>query len=236
MGHESYDYIIADKIVIPEDQKKNYVENIVFMPYSYQVNDTQKIITNKKCSKKDEGLPEDSFVYCCFNNSYKLLPSLFEIWTKILNKVPNSVLWLIEDNEISSTNLINIFAEKGIDTKRLIFAKKVPNPEHLARIQLADLFLDTVPYNAHTTCSDAIWSGLPVLTCPGKSFASRVAASLLIAADLSEFVSESLNDYEEKAIYYGLNKKILNNIRDDLKKSCKNKKLFNINEFTNNFE
>ena len=236
MGHESYDYIIADKIVIPEDQKKNYLENIVFMPYSYQVNDTQKIITNKKYSKKDEGLPEDSFVYCCFNNSYKILPSLFEIWTRILKKVPNSVLWLIEDNEISSTNLINIFAEKGIDTKRLIFAKKVPNPEHLARIQLADLFLDTVPYNAHTTCSDAIWSGLPVLTCPGKSFASRVAASLLIAADLSEFVSESLNDYEEKAIYYGLNKKILNNIRDDLKKSCKNKKLFNINEFTNNFE
>ena len=236
MGHESYDYIIADKIVIPEDQKKNYVENIVFMPYSYQVNDTQKIITNKKYSKKDEGLPEDSFVYCCFNNSYKILPSLFEIWTRILNKVPNSVLWLIEDNEISSTNLINIFAEKGIDTKRLIFAKKVPNPEHLARIQLADLFLDTVPYNAHTTCSDAIWSGLPVLTCPGKSFASRVAASLLIAADLTEFVSESLNDYEEKAIYYGLNKKILNNIREDFKINYKNKKLFNINEFTNNFE
>jgi predicted O-linked N-acetylglucosamine transferase (SPINDLY family) len=236
MGHKSYDYIIADKIVIPEDQKKNYIENIVYMPYSYQVNDTQKIITNKKYSRKDEGLPEDSFVYCCFNNSYKILPSLFEIWTRILNKVPNSVLWLIEDNEISSANLNNIFVEKGMDSKRLIFAKKVPNPEHLARIQLADLFLDTFPYNAHTTCSDAIWSGLPVLTCPGKSFASRVAASLLIAADLTEFISKSLNDYEEKAIYYGLNKRILNNIREDFKINCKNKKLFNINEFTNNFE
>ena len=120
--------------------------------------------------------------------------------------------------------------------KLLIFAKKVANPEHLARIQLADLFLDTVPYNAHTTCSDAIWSGLPVLTCPGNSFASRVAASLLTASDLTEFISKSLNDYEEKAIYYGLNKKILNNIREDLKQNIKNKNLFNINDFTNNFE
>ncbi len=199
MGAAYMDYIIADKIVIPENQRENYAEKVVYLPDTYQPNDRKKQVSERNLTRRDSGLPETGLVFCCFNNNFKLTPDIFSIWMRLLRRVEGSVLWLYEGNTPARHNLIREAAARGVTADRLVFAPFVPHPEHLARIHLGDLFLDTLPHNAHTTASDALWCGVPVLTCLGSTFAGRVAASLVHAAGLPELVVHSLDDYEALA-------------------------------------
>jgi predicted O-linked N-acetylglucosamine transferase (SPINDLY family) len=200
IGAQYMDYIIADKVVIPEESKKHYVEKLVYLPNSYQANDNQRKIADQQFSRTQLGLPVDAFVFACFNNNYKIVPATFDLWCKILIKVQGSVLWLLADNAMAKENLIKEAAARGIDCARLVFAERLPIAEHLARHRHADLFLDTLPYNAHTTTSDALWARLPVLTLKGHTFPGRVSASLLKAIGLPELVVNTKEEYEELAI------------------------------------
>jgi hypothetical protein len=207
------DYIIADKVVIPEDSKIYYAEKIVYLPNSYQANDNLRKISNKQFSRAQFGLPRDAFVFACFNNNYKITPTTFDSWMRILSLTRDSVLWLLADNSIAKENLIKEADARGIDSSRLVFAERLPISEHLARHKLADLFLDTLPYNAHTTCSDSLWAGLPVLTFKGHTFPGRVAASLLSAVGLSELITNNQEEYESLAIELAMNPQKLANIK-----------------------
>ena len=200
MAADYFDYIIADSTTIPDKSKQHYSEKVVFLPHSYQVNDRQRVITDKVFTKEELGLPNDSFVFCCFNNNYKITPNTFDGWVRILKVVEGSVLWLFEDNPFAVINLRKEAKARGLDPSRLVFAKRMKLPEHLGRHRAADLFIDTLPYNAHTTASDALWAGLPVLTCIGESFASRVAASLLNAIELPELITTTQEQFEALAI------------------------------------
>ena len=195
------DYIIADKTLIPENMKEFYSEKIIYLPNSYQPNEFKKKVSDKNFVKKDFGLPEDKFIYCCFNNHQKITPSIFKNWCEILEKNPESILWLLEHNEFSTKNIFHEAIKRGVDTKRILFAKKLKIEEHLARIQFADLFLDTFPYTAHTTCSDALRVGTPILTRIGGTFPSRVAASLLKTSGLEELITHTEEEYIKKAIF-----------------------------------
>ncbi len=200
MGMPYMDYLIADKIVIPPESRVHYTEKIAYLPHSYQVNDAKRKIADQVFSRQELGLPENAFVFCCFNNNYKITPQTFDSWMRLLKAVSGSVLWLFEENPTAATNLRREAQAQGVEASRLVFAKRMPLPEHLARHQAADLFLDTLPYNAHTTASDALWAGLPVLTLIGESFAGRVAASLLHAIGLPELITSTTADYEAKAL------------------------------------
>ena len=226
LGASHYDYIIADKTVIPEASQCFYSEKIIYLPHSYQPNDSKREIAMSSYSRKDFGLPENSFVFCCFNNNFKILPSTFDSWMRILDAVNGSVLWLLEDNPIAAKNLRVEAEKRGVNPNRLIFAKRLKLKDHLARHRLADLFLDTFPYNAHTTTSDALWAGLPVLTLSGKSFVSRVAASLLNAVDLPELITDCQSNFESKAIELALNKSNLKDLRQRLDINRKTSSLF----------
>src|SRR5262249_37692216 len=171
LGAGYMDYIIADRYVIPEKHKEFYREKVAYLPHCYQANDDKKKIATYGFTRSELGLPEQGFVFCCFNNNYKILPDVFDCWMRILGKVDGSVLWLLEDNATAATNLRKEAVARGLSSDRLVFAKRMLLSNHLARHRLADLFLDTLPYNAHTTASDALWSGLPVLTCLGETFA-----------------------------------------------------------------
>ena len=200
MANPNVHYIIADETLIPKEKQCFYSEKIAYLPNSYQINDSKRKIANHSFTRKEVGLPDSGFVFCSFNNIYKFNPEVFDSWSNILKKVEGSVLWLLEENEISTTNLIKEAAKRGISADRLIFAKRLDNSYHLARSQLADLFLDTWPCNAHTTASDALWAGLPILTLIGESFASRVCASLLNAIECPELITYSTKEYEALAI------------------------------------
>jgi predicted O-linked N-acetylglucosamine transferase (SPINDLY family) len=194
------DYIIADPLVIPDAEQSFYTEKIAYLPNSYQANDRRRQLAERTPSRVEAGLPDDAFVFCCFNNNWKITAPVFDIWMRLLASVPGSVLWLLEDNRWALESLRREATARGVAPERLIFASRAANEIHLARHRLADLFLDTLPYNAHTTASDALWAGLPVVTCAGRSFASRVAASLLNAAGVSELVTHSLEEYEALAV------------------------------------
>lgn len=201
LGVDSMDYIIADKTVIPLEDQGYYQEKVAYLPHSYLANDCRRPISDKAFTRADFGLPEAGVVFCSFNNNYKILPEVFERWCRILQAVAGSVLWLRFDNEEAADSLRREAAARGVEPGRLIFAHPLEQlSEHLARQRLADLFLDTLPYNAHSTASDALWAGLPVLTCRGRSFPGRVAASLLGSAGLPELVAEDGAEYEAKAI------------------------------------
>jgi predicted O-linked N-acetylglucosamine transferase (SPINDLY family) len=200
MGANYIDYIIADQTVISDEYKKFYSEKIAVLPNSYQANDCKRGISDKAITRFDVGLPSKGFVFCCFNNNYKITPRVFNSWMRILKQIEGSVLWLLEVNASAASNLKKEAVARGVSSERLVFAKRMPLPEHLARHKLADLFLDTLPYNAHTTASDALWVGLPVLTCLGETFAGRVAASLLNAIRLPELITTTLDAYEQMAI------------------------------------
>jgi predicted O-linked N-acetylglucosamine transferase (SPINDLY family) len=200
MGSTYMDYIIADDCVIPPDNRKYFTEKVVYLPNSYQANDTKKEIGTDDPSRATYGLPQQGFVFCCFNNNYKIVPEIFDRWMHILKRADGSVLWLIEDSEKAASNLRMEATARGVGAERLVFAKRLPLSEHLARHRLADLFLDTLPYNAHTTASDALWAGLPILTCLGQTFAGKVGASLLKAIGLPELITTTLDDYEELAV------------------------------------
>jgi len=200
MGAPFIDYIIGDRVVTPFDAHALYDERIVQLPGSYQPNDGQRALAQTVPSRADCGLPERGFVFCCFNNAYKITPDIFALWMRLLEAVPDSVLWLFEANATARDNLYYQAGAHGIDPFRIVFAPRAPLPEHLARHVHADLVVDTLPYNAHTTASDALWAGVPLVTCAGDSFASRVAASLLTAAGLPDLVTTSLGDYEALAL------------------------------------
>ena len=236
MAAEYIDYIIADPTLIPIESQQHYSEKVVYLPNSYQVNDRQRAISEKIFTKEELGLPNDSFTFCCFNNNYKITPHTFDGWVRILKAVEGSVLWLFEDNPTAVINLRNEAQTKGIDPNRLVFAKRMKLPEHLARHKAADLFIDTLPYNAHTTASDALWAGLPVLTCMGESFASRVAASLLNAIELPELIATTQEQYEATAIELATNPEKLKAIKDKLEKNRLTTALFDTPRFTKHIE
>ncbi len=200
MGASYIDYILADGTLIPQGFERHFAEKVVRLPDSYQVNDSKRPIGEATPSRAALGLPESGFVFCCFNNNYKLTPGLFDVWMRLLNEVNGSVLWLLEGHAAVKRNLTREAKKRGIAPERLVFARRTALPDHLARHKCADLFLDTLPCNAHTTASDALWAGLPVLTARGETFAGRVAASLLQAVGLPELVTDSLDAYEAKAI------------------------------------
>jgi len=236
MGADYIDYIIADKTLIPTELQSCYSEKVVYLPNSYQTNDRQRIISDKQFTRQELGLPENGFVYCCFNNNFKILPATFERWMRILKAVEGSILWLFQDNSWAVENLKKEAKKQGIASDRLVFAERLPLPEHLARHRQADLFLDTLPYNAHTTTSDALWSGLPVLTLMSKSFASRVAASLLNAIGLPELITSTQEEYEALAIELALNPNKLADIKSKLANNRLVAPLFDTPLFTKNLE
>ena len=236
MGADYIDYIIGDKILIPPESQQYYSEKVVYLSHSYQVNDRKRIISEKKFTRQELGLPDQGIVFCCFNNNYKILPTTFEGWMRILKVVEGSVLWLFQDNSWVAENLKKEAEKQGIAADRLIFAERLPLPEHLARLHQADLFLDTLPYNAHTTTSDALWTGLPVLTLMGQSFASRVAASLLNAIGLPELITNTQEQYEALAIELAINPKKLENIKLKLANNRLIAPLFDTPLFTKNLE
>jgi len=199
MGMAEMDYLLADPHVLPDELKPACSEQVVRLPHCYQPNDRQRRAAATP-TRASQGLPEAGTVFCCFNNNYKITPEVFGLWMDILRDVPGSVLWLYLRHSTAQTRLRHEAQQRGVDPQRLVFATTLPQAEHLARYPLADLFLDTLPYNAHTTASDALWMGLPVLTRRGQSFASRVAASLLHAVDLPELVTDSPEAYRALAV------------------------------------
>ena len=235
-GAKCFDYIIADKTLIPKKNQKYYSEKVIYMPDTYQVNDSTKKISDKVFTRENLGLPKEGFVFCCFNQNSKLNPEIFDIWMNLLKTINNSVLWILPQNETAAKNLQKEASMRNVNPERIIFAKRMNMPDHLARHKVADLFIDTFPYTAHTTASDALWAGLPVLTRIGESFASRVAASLLNAINLPEMVTYTKKEYENKAIELANNPSLLKEIKNKLNKNRHTKPLFNTKLFTNNLE
>ena len=235
-GTDKIDYIIADKTLIEEKDKKHYSEKIIFLPNSYQPCEKDRFVSNKKITKEEFNLPDNKFVFCCFNSNQKILKSTFNLWVEILKRSSNSVLWLISNNKNFKNNFIDEVKKKNVNPERIIFADPIPVEEHLIRIKFADLFLDTFPYNAHTTCSDSIWAGVPVLTKKGKSFHSRVAASILNVTGLKELIVNSDMEYIDKAVKIAKDKKYLKNLKYNLKKSKDTNPLFDSKNYTKKIE
>ncbi|MDZ4263955.1 MAG: tetratricopeptide repeat protein [Pseudomonadota bacterium] len=236
MGALYIDYIIADAVVIPTDHFDFYSEKVVQLPHCYQVNDSQRPIAPATPTRQMLGLPEAGFVFCCFNNNFKITPDLFTIWMGLLAQVQGSVLWLYEGSQAICPQLRRAAEQRGIDPARLIFAPRLPLAQHLARHRQADLFLDTFYYNAHTTSSDALWAGLPLLTCIGNTFASRVAASLLQALDLPELISHSHDEYAALALTLATEPEMLANLKAKLAHNRLIQPLFNTELFTRHIE
>ena len=235
-GANFIDYVIADKTLISKELQKHYSEKIISLPGTYQVNDSTKKISDKVFTREELGLPKNGFVFCCFNNNYKILPSVFDIWMRLLKKIKGSVLWLLVENSTAKENLKKEAVKRNVDENRIIFAKIMPLADHLARHRCADLFIDTFPYTAHTTCSDALWAGLPVITRVGNSFPSRVSASLLTAIDLPELITHTEKEFEDLAIEFANNKSKLDEIKIKLEKNKISESLFNTKLYTKNIE
>ena len=236
MGSSHIDYIIADRFLIPAEERRLYSEQVVYMPHTYQANDFRREISERIFTRAETGLPEDGFVFCCFNNNYKITPEIFDVWMRLLGKVPDSVLWLLQDNEDAAANLRREAAARGIAPERLIFAPRISPAEHLARQGLADLFLDTSPYSAHTTCSDALFVGLPVVSFYGPTFPARVAVSLLNAIGMSELAADSIGSYEARALFLAQNREELKAVRAKLLRNRTSAPLFDTARFTRDLE
>lgn len=236
MGADFIDYIVVDPFVVPASQQPFFSERLVHLPGSYQVNDRRREVASAGTSRQHWGLPTEGLVLCSFNNSYKITPVFFDIWMRLIQSVPGSVLWLLESNELVKRNLRSEAEKRGVDSGRLIFAPVVPLAEHLGRHRHADLFLDTLPCNAHTTASDALWAGLPVLTCSGETFASRVAGSLLRAVGMPELVTESSEQYEQTALALGRDPQRLIALRQKLRNNRDTSALFDLPKLTGNIE
>jgi protein O-GlcNAc transferase len=237
MGADYFDYIIADSTVIPAGDFPFYSEKVIWLPDSFMANDDARVIAARTPPRGELQLPEEAFVFCCFNQSYKINPAMFDIWTRLLKNVDSSVLWLKENDAVSSRNLRLEAERRGITPDRLVFAPRVAAIEdHLARQRQADLFLDTLPYNAHTTASDALWAGVPVLTCMGETFAGRVAGSLLRAVGLSELVTGSFQEYEALALRIAHDPAFHDSLKKELASNRKGFPLFDTARFTRNIE
>jgi predicted O-linked N-acetylglucosamine transferase (SPINDLY family) len=236
MGASFMDYIVADKTLISQKHEQNYTEKIVYMPYSYQVNISNLSFSKSLFSRGDLNLPSEGFVFCCFNSVYKITPEVFAGWMRILKSVSMSVLWIYSKNSFAIENLKQEAVKHGIDENRLIFASFMTTKDHLKRIQSADLFLDTLPYNAHTTASDALRVGLPVLTRIGESFTSRVASSLLNGVNLPELITTSQEEYEALAIELATNPKKYKSLKDKLINNLPEAPLYDTSLFTRHIE
>ena len=236
MGADYMDYLIADRQLIPEEAEIHYSEKVVYLP-SFQPNDRKRKISDRVFTRAELGLPETGFVFCCFNNNYKITPSTFAGWMRILRQVEGSVLWLSKSSPAAVNNLRQEAVARGVEARRLVFAECLPlSEDHLARQRAADLFIDTFPYNAHTTASDALWAGLPVLTCPGEAFASRVAASLLTAIEMPELITRTPDEYEALAVELATNPERLRAIRQKLERNRLTTPLFDSRLFTRHLE
>jgi predicted O-linked N-acetylglucosamine transferase (SPINDLY family) len=236
MATNYMDYLIADETVIPEKSRKFYTEKILNLPNCYMARDSKLTIANLEFEREELGLPNSAFVFCCFNQSSKINPETFDSWCRILNKVEDSVLWLLEDNPLMLDNLKLEAKKRLIDPKRIVFAKKSPQPFYLGLYKYADLFLDTLPYNAHTTAGDALWADLPVLTCFGTTYAGRVAASHLKAIQLPELITYSREEFEKLAIELANDQEKLKSIKEKLIENKKTAPLFDTVLFVKNFE
>ena len=235
-GAPYIDYLIADRVVIPEHSRQHYSEQIVYLPDSFMVNDNTRVRSDRQFTRAELGLPEQGFVFRCYNNSYKILPEVFDCWMRLLQQVPGSVLWLLDENPTATANLKREAQQRGIDSGRLVFSGRIEMSEHFARNRVADLFLDTFPYTAHSTACDALWSGLPVLTRMGESFASRVAGSLLTAMNLPELITHSLAEYEERALHLAQHPQDLAALRQRLIANRDSGPLFNTQTFARHIE
>ncbi len=235
-GLSQIDYIFADRVVVPPEQQVHYAEHVVYLPHSYYPTDDRMQSAAPTPKRVEMGLPERAFVFCCFNNNHKILPLIFDRWMRILLAVPDSVLWLLADNATAPTNLRREAANRGVNPARLVFAERAQPADHLARQRLADLFLDTLPYNAHTTATDALWEGLPVLTCTGQSFVGRVGTSVLNALGMTELITSSLSDYEARAIALGRDRQPLAALRERLRTQRMSAALFDTAALTRHVE
>jgi predicted O-linked N-acetylglucosamine transferase (SPINDLY family) len=235
MGSPYHHYIIADEHVIPPGSDCYYSEKVLRLP-CYQANDRKRQVSLVRPTRADEGLPEDAIVYCCLNGMQKLTAAVFTSWMSILAQLPEAVLWLLGGTEETNARLGIIASQSGISPERLIFAAKKANPEHLARYALADLFLDTIPYGAHTTAADAMWMGVPVLTVPGKSFASRVCTSVVTAAGIGEMVCEDIDQYVARAVELGRRPDLLSGIKQKLVSGRQTCLLFDTPRLVNGLE
>ena len=235
MGADFVDYIIADQFVIPENMKQHYTEKVIWMPDCFQANDRTRQRPAVP-ARKDCGLPENAFVFCCFNQTLKITPEVFDVWCRLLKSVPNSLLWLPASNVHAEGNLRREAESRGVAAEQIIMAPLIPTDEHLARLQCADLFLDTLPYNAGTTCSDALWMGLPVVTCSGDSFVSRMAGSLLTAISAPELITYNMKDYYLLALDLATDRNKLAIIRNKIITNRDTSPLFDSVRFTRNLE
>jgi predicted O-linked N-acetylglucosamine transferase (SPINDLY family) len=231
-----FDYIVADKTLIPQESQQYYSEKIIYLPHSYQVNDSKRKISDRVYTRRELGLPETGFVFCCFNKNYKILPETFDVWMRLLKTIDGSVLWLFQSSPTAARHLREHAQHRGIHPARLVFAPHMKLEEHLARHRAADLFLDTLPCNAHTTASDALWAGLPVLTQMGHSFAARVAASLLKTMNLPELITKTQEEYEARAIELATDSFQLGVIKKKLAQNRHTSPLFNGKLFTRHIE
>jgi predicted O-linked N-acetylglucosamine transferase (SPINDLY family) len=236
LGAAFIDYIVSDAMVLPPDHMPFYAEKAVHLPDCYQPNDRDKIISDRPFSRAEAGLPEEGFVFCCFNANYKILPPMFDAWMRVVQQVEGSVLWLLADNDEATANLRREAVARGIDPARLVFADRMPLAEHMARHACADLFLDTLPCNAHATASDALWAGLPLLTCIGETFSGRVAASLLKAVGLPEMIATTLADYEATAIRLATDPATLAQLKTKLANNRLTTPLFDTPRYTRHLE
>jgi protein O-GlcNAc transferase len=233
--HALFDYLLSDPYITPASEVAHYAERLLTLPHCYQPNDNKRPIGIAK-DRAHHGLSEEAFVFCCFNQTFKILPEIFDIWMRLLKAKPNSILWLLACNPLAQRNLCREAEKRGVESHRLVFAERVNMADHLARHVHADLFLDTLPYNAHTTASDALWMGLPVLTCEGDTFAGRVAASLLRAAEQTSLITHHLQAYESRALNLANNLAELNEIKQQLLAKRDKLPLFNTQEFTKDLE
>jgi predicted O-linked N-acetylglucosamine transferase (SPINDLY family) len=236
LGAGYMDYLIADRTVIPAEHFGFYAEKVVWLPDTYQANDSKRCIAERTPTRAECGLPEKGFVYCSFVNSYKIMSDMFDIWMRLLKAVDGSVLWLLADNPAAADALRKQAEQRGVEGTRLVFAPRAPNADHLARQRLADLLLDTLPYGSHTTASDALWAGLPVLAVLGATFAGRVAASLLKAAGLPEMIASDLAQYETMARQFGQNPSSLVPIKTKLKDTRDTCALFDTQRYARHLE
>lgn len=234
-GLPAIDYVIADRFLIPDEFARFYSEKPLYMPDIYQVSDSKRACLPAP-SRASCGLPEGKFVFCSFNNNYKFTPEVFRVWMSILRRVPDSVLWLLSDNPWAEANLRQEAIACGVDAGRLLFAPRVAPEAYLARFMVADLFLDTFPFNAGTTANDALWAGLPVLTCPGRTFASRMAGALLTAADLPELICRDFSEYEHKAVSLAVQPDECRRLRGHLQRVRESGVLFDTPRFVRNLE
>jgi len=236
MGAPYIDYIIADPIVIPEDQQRHYSEKIAYLPDSYQCNDRKRRISERPFTRSECGLPENGFVFSCFNSSHKLMPDVFAAWMRILSDTAGSVLWLLDSNPIVQANLAREADRLGVAPSRIVFGPLMKLEDHLARLKLSDLVLDTLPHNAHTTASDALWCGVPVITCVGRTFAGRVAASLLNAVGLPELITRTTAEYEALAVKLAREGPLIAALRAKLAGNIKDRPLFDTPRFARHLE